>query len=306
MTNESQTGVVDTPLVKEAAPIDPKTVKPEDDSFANILDKDRFDQLWRMASILAKSALVPEAYKGKVEDCFVACQMALRLQIEPMMVLQNVYVVKGRPGMEAKLAIALVNARGPFLGPIDYDLEGEGDSRKCTAFATLRKSGRVCKMSVSIQTAKDNGWYRKDGSWEKLPELMLRYRSAAFLIRVYAPEVLLGMQTTDELKDVAPRFVESVQVAAGVTSEPPLRRPQARTPQQPAAPQQAQPDPGVISGLQRKRMFAIMHKCKVSEDLLCNHLHHNYAVESTFEVRREDYADIIDWIETQASANPAV
>lgn len=299
------TDVVDAPLVKEATPVDLKTVKPEDGSFANILDKDRFDQLWRMAAILSKSSLVPESYKGKVEDCFVACQMALRLQIEPMMVLQNVYVVKGRPGMEAKLAIALVNARGPFLSPIDYDLEGEGDNRKCTAFATLRKSGKVCKMSVSIQTAKDNGWYRKDGSWENLPELMLRYRSATFLIRVYAPEVLLGMQTTDELRDVEPRFVESVQVAAGVTSEPPLQRPKAKAPQQ-AAPQQGQPDPGVITEAQRKRLFAIADKCGVSEDLLRTHLHHNHGIDHTSDIRKEEYRDIVDWVQTQGTANATV
>jgi hypothetical protein len=36
-----------------------------------------------------------------------------------------------------------------------------------------------------------------------MPELMLRYRSAAFLVRLYAPEVMLGVPTIEEVEDVA-------------------------------------------------------------------------------------------------------
>jgi hypothetical protein len=37
-----------------------------------------------------------------------------------------------------------------------------------------------------------------------MPELMLRYRSAAFFARLYAPDITLGMQTAEEVEDIAP------------------------------------------------------------------------------------------------------
>lgn len=91
---------------------------------------------------------------------------------------------------------------------------------------------------------------------------------------------------------------------AAQQGKPPLRRPQAKAPQQRPVPQ-SQPDPGVISDKQRKRMFAITMECKVDHDDLKAHLHHNYAIDSSSDIRRQDYDDIIDWIETQ-KANAAV
>jgi len=37
-----------------------------------------------------------------------------------------------------------------------------------------------------------------------MPELMLKYRAAAFFGRLYAPEVLMGMQTSEEVIDITP------------------------------------------------------------------------------------------------------
>ena len=111
-----------------------------DASFVNWLDVDRFNHVQRIAKVFAESNLVPEQYRGKVADCIIAAQMAFRLQVDPFMFMQNTYVVHGRPGMEAKLAIALVNERGPFEGPIQWRFgcvcencggSGAKDGRKC-------------------------------------------------------------------------------------------------------------------------------------------------------------------------------
>jgi hypothetical protein len=53
--------------------------------------------------------------------------------------------------------------------------------------------------------AKAEGWLTKTGSkWITMPELMLKYRAAAFFGRLYAPEVLMGMQTSEEVIDITP------------------------------------------------------------------------------------------------------
>ena len=51
--------------------------------------------------------------------------------------------------------------------------------------------------------AKKEGWATKSGSkWATMPELMIRYRAAAFWGRLYASDLLLGLQTQEEAIDV--------------------------------------------------------------------------------------------------------
>jgi hypothetical protein len=170
---------------------------------ASILDTDLFNHLWRVATAYSRSAMVPDVFRGKPDDCFVAVQLALRLEVDPFMLMQSMYVVHGRPGMEAKLAIALANSRGPFSDRIDWKFHGEGMERSCTAFAHDKATGNLCECTVSMAVAKAEGWIDKNGSkWRTMPDQMLKYRSAAWLIRTTCPEVLMGMSTTDELHDI--------------------------------------------------------------------------------------------------------
>lgn len=188
-----------------ASPAPPKPIAIDDSQFANLLDTVKFDHMWRIAQMYAKTQFVPEIYRGKAEDCFIACQMAIRLGLDPMMFMQNTYIVHGKPGMEAKLAIALINSKGPFTGPLQFTYEGEGMSRACTAFATHSKTGEVCSCKVTMQIAKAEGWIDKSGSkWKTMPDQMLAYRAASWFGRLYCPECLMGMQTVDELEDVHP------------------------------------------------------------------------------------------------------
>jgi len=54
--------------------------------------------------------------------------MAVRLEVDPFMFMQNTYTSPdGKPAMEGKLAIALINARGPFVGGVQFEYSGEGD-----------------------------------------------------------------------------------------------------------------------------------------------------------------------------------
>ena len=67
-----------------------------------------------------------------------------------------------------------------------------------------------------MQMAKDEGWSTKNGSkWKTMPEQMLRYRSASFFGRIYAPEILMGFKTTDEVEDMQ-HFSAAKEVKAEV------------------------------------------------------------------------------------------
>ena len=156
----------------------------------------------RMASLLASSKLIPANFQGNMPDCLIALELAVRIGVSPMAVMQNMFIIHGRPGYSAQFIIAMVNSCGKF-SPLRFDLEGAGDDRSCTAWAfELATGDKLSGTTVSIKMAKAEGWMGKSGSkWQTMPELMLRYRSAAFFGRLYAPELLMGMRTAEELYD---------------------------------------------------------------------------------------------------------
>lgn len=170
------------------------------------------DGLYRMGTLYSRTRLVPEHFQGKAEDCAIACGLAMRWQLDPLMVMQSCYIVHGRPGIEGKLMIALLNASGKIKGRLRFRLEGGGTSRKCICTATDAETGEEVSAEVTWEMAEAEGWTKdsktKSGAtikskWNTLPDLMFQYRAAAFLARVHYPEVLMGLKTTDELEDVS-------------------------------------------------------------------------------------------------------
>ena len=194
------------------------TTSVDNSDFACFLDTAKFNQLWRVAQVFAGSQLVPQHYINNPSNCFIAMQMSIRLNVDPMMFMQNTFIIHGKPGMESKLVIALINARGPFEGPIQWKFEGKGDKRSCTAYAKHKMTGEVCQATVSWEMATKEGWTTKSGSkWKTMPDLMFQYRSAVFLGRLYCPECLMGMRTIDELIDIKANDEAAAEApAAGV------------------------------------------------------------------------------------------
>lgn len=154
----------------------------------------------RIGKAFAASTLVPQQYQGNVANCIVALEMANRMGASPLMVMQNLYIVHGNPGWSSKFLVACFNQCGRFSS-LRY--EWNADRTACRAWAIEKATGeRIEGPQVSTQMAKDEGWSTKSGSkWKTMPELMLMYRAAAFLIRTYAPEISMGLQTDDELVD---------------------------------------------------------------------------------------------------------
>ncbi|MBM9536167.1 hypothetical protein [Desulfobulbus alkaliphilus] len=163
-----------------------------------------FDYGQRAARLLAASSLLPAAFKNSISDCFVVLEIAARIGASPLAVAQNIHIINGRPSWSAQFCISLVNSCGRF-SQLKYDLTGEGDNRRCIAWAIEKAtSERIEGPPVDINMAKAEGWFSKNGSkWKTMPELMLRYRAAAFFARTYLAEYLLGMGTIDEAHDIA-------------------------------------------------------------------------------------------------------
>ena len=117
------------------------------------------------------------------------------------MVMQNLYIVYGNPGWSSKFLIACFNQSSRFSA---MRYEWSDDRTECRAWATEKATGeQLIGPKVSVAMAQAEGWSTKNGSkWKTMPELMLMYRAAAFFVRTYAPEISMGLQTTEEMQDV--------------------------------------------------------------------------------------------------------
>ena len=72
-----------------------------------------FEQAQRIGKALASSPFVPEQLRD-VGSCMIAIDLANRIGAAPLAVMQNMYVVHGRPAFEAKFVISCVNTCGKF------------------------------------------------------------------------------------------------------------------------------------------------------------------------------------------------
>ena len=165
-------------------------------------NKDQFNQLLRAANMLSQTSIIPATYQGKPQDCFVAIEMANRMGVSPLVVMQNMYVVKGKPAWAGQACTMFINSCGKFTG-VKHVYTGEKgtDSRGCFVTATRISDGvQVNGVEVTIAMAKAEGW-TSNTKWRNMPELMLAYRASAFFARVHCPEALMGVQLVDEIYD---------------------------------------------------------------------------------------------------------
>ena len=165
-------------------------------------NKDQFNQLLRAAQMLSQTSIIPQSYQNKPQDCFVAIEMANRMGVSPMVVMQNMYVVKGKPSWAGQACTMLINSCGKFKD-VKHIYTGEKGkpNRGCYVTATRISDGsQVDGVEVTMQMAQSEGW-TSNSKWRNLPELMLAYRASAFFARVYCPEAMMGVQTAEEVYD---------------------------------------------------------------------------------------------------------
>lgn len=158
-----------------------------------------FDHAQRVAKALSSSTMIPKDYQNNIPNTLVALEMAHRIGASPLMVMQNLHIIHGRPSWSSAFIIAALNASGRFTA-----LKFKATPTECQAYATEKATGELLEgPTVTIKMAEAEGWISKTGSkWKTMPELMLRYRAAAFFGRLYAPEIMMGMHAVEEITDV--------------------------------------------------------------------------------------------------------
>ena len=164
---------------------------------------DSFEFAQRQAKSLCQSQLVPTQYQGQqgLSNCLVALEMSKRMKLSPLSVIQNLNIIHGKPSWSAQFIASTIMSCGRFSN-FDYLVKGQGETLEVQCVATRLEDNKQVKGSaVSMRMARQEGW-TKNPKYSSMPELMLRNRAATFFGRQYIPDLLLGVQTSEEVIDI--------------------------------------------------------------------------------------------------------
>lgn len=194
--------------VSVARPLDGETAPARFGNKAVPLVPQDFPAVMEVAHVLHASGMAPRDFNNPQKIC-VAIMHGLEVGMPPMMALQTIAVVNGRPSLFGDGALALVRASGLLHqiaeemereGPMDPKDPWKGAYASCTVKRTDDPKARNFKFSVS--DAKRAGLWGKSGPWTQYPKRMLAMRARAYALRDVFPDVLRGLRFAEELVDV--------------------------------------------------------------------------------------------------------
>ena len=181
---------------------------------------DSFEFAQRQAKSLCQSQLVPTQYQGQqgLSNCLVALEMSKRMKLSPLTVMQNLNIIHGKPSWSAQFIASTIMSCGRFSN-FDYLVKGQGETLEVQCVATRLEDNKQVKGSaVSMRMARQEGW-TKNSKYSSMPELMLRNRAATFFGRQYIPDLLLGVQTSEEVIDIEPEPINVSESSVQVESK---------------------------------------------------------------------------------------
>lgn len=147
---------------------------------------------WTIADRLAQTSFVPKSYGGKVAETAAAIVAGSELGLGVMASLQSIDVIDGRPSVRALAMRALALRAGHVLWV-------EESSSQRAIVRGHRAGSREHIETVTWDMAKAvKAGLDKKTNWVKYPEQMLVARATADLIRLIAPEVVLGLPYSAE------------------------------------------------------------------------------------------------------------
>ena len=176
-----------------------------------------FDSIEQMTAALtvaekvSQSNILPDTFKGKPGDVLIALDMAQRLRMNPLHVMQGIVIVHGRPTFSGQFYASLIKASGEFV-KYDYEEKEENETvkevggrknRACRIVAVRPNGEKVAGPWVDYKMAVKDGWATRSGSkWQTMPDLMLRYRAASFFVRTCCPDACMGLRDEFEQEDI--------------------------------------------------------------------------------------------------------
>lgn len=269
-----------------------------------LFDPARMRALDDFAKGMSESIItLPKHLQGKPSDCKAITLQAMRWRMDPYVVASKTNVINGNLGYEAQLVVAVLKTSGAVKGRPHYEYKGTGQQLECRAgFVPAGEDEIVWTEWLMLSSVK----VKNSPLWQTNPPQQFGYLQARNWARLYAPEALLGVYTTDELQvaDTAPKgprrksdtpLVERVDGDGVIHSEAETKQvTAAATPAPaPAAAKPAPPPPsgnaqGGISGGQVAYLRNKLKAGGVPEPTICD----RYQVQSIELLNAEQFDEV--------------
>lgn len=279
-----------------------------------------FEEVMRLAELMASSDLVPRDYQKKPGNCVIAMQMGSELGINPMQAVQNIAVINGRPSIWGDLGLAIVKSHRDFISMVETSTgEGEAEIAKCVI---ERKGQPTITVEYSVADAKTARLWGKEGPWKTAPSRMLQMRARWFAMRDQFPDALKGISAAEETIDYV-----VVDAQPTRSAEPPLEPPKERKKKAPEAEIVAQPtptptvaqsatvhaDPTLITPIQLKAVKDCWAELRTkipqsNEPIIWKALSAKFSIQRFDDIRQNQLTDVIMMIRSylpQAEASDA-
>lgn len=165
-----------------------------------------FEETWRIANAVAIAGMAPKGLDTP-EKAMIAIMHGAEIGLAPMMALQSIAVVNGRPSLWGDAALALVQASGKMVSIKEW-IDGVGDARIAYCHVVRKGDGEPKIGKFSVTDAKQAGLWNKKGRngeptpWITYPERMLQLRARGFALRDKFADVLRGLAIAEEMQDV--------------------------------------------------------------------------------------------------------
>lgn len=177
-----------------------------------------------IAKLMAAGNFVPGHLRGKAGDCLAVVMQAARWGLDPFAVGNKTYFVNDRMAYEAQLVIAVLNTSGVLKGRLDVQWQQTDVDLICTVTGTLKADSQPKSISQEMARIKT----KNSPLWVSAPKMQMGYYTSRMWARLFAPEVLLGVYTTDEVeemglanaREVVPAAPTRRRVAARKEAEP--------------------------------------------------------------------------------------
>lgn len=230
---------------------------------ALVLDGESLDRMMKLAEIMATGkATLPAHIRGNSADCLAIVMQSMQWQMNPFAVAQKTHFVNGVLGYEAQLVNAVITSRAPVRDRLNYDWFGnwervigrfeERESRTkkddydrpikyrvpawkaadeeglgVKVWATFHGEDKPRELTLLLTQART----RNSTLWADDPRQQLAYLAVKRWARLYCPDVILGVYSTDELDspqerdmglaDIVPPTKQAMEPQQNAPQDPP-------------------------------------------------------------------------------------
>jgi hypothetical protein len=173
-----------------------------------ILNPAAMQQITNFAHLMSQGVCtVPKHLQNNPADCLAITMQAARWNMDPFAVAQKTHIVSGNMGYEAQLINAVISSSKAIKGRFHYEYAGNWANTGPGGDAAIR-TGAIIKDESEVTWGE---WIfvgtvttKNSPLWKTAPKQQAAYLAVKYWSRMYCPEVIMGVYTSDELQEAEP------------------------------------------------------------------------------------------------------